>query len=1097
MSNFEQTASLLKTLMSSLMSSDNDERTKAEGALNTEWVATQPQTVLGSLAYLVHRDSEPKARAFAAILLRRISFQNAAAAENKEDQHTVWSVVPESVHQTVKAELLGALQRETDRSARHKLCDTISEIVDHEGQDGWAELLGALYACAQDGNALLRESAYRIFTSCPELLYQQSMAAVSGAFTGAFQDADADVRLAALQAAVAFIVNAEEKQKTALTPMIGPMLAVLEPLVQSGDEAGLVDALLALMEAAQEAPKMFRGVLDSLIPFATTIAKNSDMESRTQQSAVELLVTLAEVAPGMCRKNAQFCQQLVPVCMQMMSSIEDDEDWHNSDSLEDGDNDESWVFGEQTMDRLAIALGGKQVLPIAFKYIPDMMASGEWAQRTAALSAISAIGEGCYKIMRGELTQILALIAPMFEDAHPRVRYAACNCYGQMSTDFAPTIQEKHSAVVLPRLMAAMGDSHSRVQAHAAAAMVNFAEEASKATLEPFLDTLLERLLSMLSSAKRYVQEQAITTIATLAENAQSRFVKYYGTIMPMLLNVLAQATDVEHRMLRGKAMECATFIALAVGRDVFAADSARLVELLTAAQHAVTDADDPQASYLQQAWARLCKLLGAEFVPILPVVMPPLITAAAQQPDFAILDAEEDAEASYSAEDGWEFTSIGGQQIGIRTSALEEKLDAVELIGSYASDLGAGFLPYAAQALEIIVPLFRFYYHDGVRAVAAAAVPQILATVRAAGDEAALRQVWSAICDKYLSVLDGEEDDTFAMALFSSFADAVGIVGDGCMTEAQLQAFTKACVGQMSKYYQRMKDREAARAAQELDEDDEEQLLEEELIEGQTVDEVAKSLHAVLKTHGPAYVPLFQNMLPLARKYLQERDPAARQWAICVFDDLVEFAGPASAQFAGDFLDAIAVALRQTESPDLRQAAAYGVGIMAKSGGDAYADFVIATALPAMLEMIGRPDARETENIFATENMVSAVAKVLRVYVSRLGGDAQAVLQAWFAALPVCNDDEEVPGVYEYLVQMLRENPEALLAGNDPRAVKHLVKVVVEALAVCTLPQELAQALVGVMQGTLASFDDAAKAALWAEIPREQQQALQDKGLI
>ncbi|KAJ1859804.1 importin subunit beta-3, partial [Coemansia sp. RSA 486] len=160
MSNFEQTASLLKTLMSSLMSSDNDERTKAEGALNTEWVATQPQTVLGSLAYLVHRDSEPKARAFAAILLRRISFQNAAAAENKEDQHTVWSVVPESVHQTVKAELLGALQRETDRSARHKLCDTISEIVDHEGQDGWAELLGALYACAQDGNALLRESAY-------------------------------------------------------------------------------------------------------------------------------------------------------------------------------------------------------------------------------------------------------------------------------------------------------------------------------------------------------------------------------------------------------------------------------------------------------------------------------------------------------------------------------------------------------------------------------------------------------------------------------------------------------------------------------------------------------------------------------------------------------------------------------------------------------------------------------------------------------------------------------------------------------------------------------------------------------------------------
>ncbi|KAJ2844115.1 importin subunit beta-3, partial [Coemansia erecta] len=132
MSNFEQTASLLKTLMGSLMSSDNEERTKAEGALNTEWVATQPQTVLGSLAFLVHRDNDAQARAFAAILLRRISFQNAAAAENKEDQHTVWSVVPKTVHQVVKAELLGALQSESERSTRHKLCDTISEIVDHE-----------------------------------------------------------------------------------------------------------------------------------------------------------------------------------------------------------------------------------------------------------------------------------------------------------------------------------------------------------------------------------------------------------------------------------------------------------------------------------------------------------------------------------------------------------------------------------------------------------------------------------------------------------------------------------------------------------------------------------------------------------------------------------------------------------------------------------------------------------------------------------------------------------------------------------------------------------------------------------------------------
>ncbi|KAJ2324987.1 importin subunit beta-3, partial [Coemansia sp. RSA 2681] len=411
-STISQTASLLKGLMSNLMSADNDVRTHAENSLKTEWVATQPQTLLSSLAFLVHQDTEPQARAFAAVLLRRIAFQNAPNAEYKEDERSVWSIVGPAVQQAVMGELLGALKDETDRSARHKLCDTISEVNNEVGDDEWAELLPALYACAQNGDALLRESAYRIFASCAYLLTGQSVEAIASAFIGAFQDSDAAVRLAALKAAVAYVLAASEKQRGAAAAMVPQMLSVLEPLLRDGDEAGLVEALSALIEAAEEAPKLFRAVLGSLIPFATEIGKNAGLESTTRQTALEVLVTLAEAAPGMCRKHAQFSQSIVPVCLQMMSTIEDDEDWYATDAIEEGDNEEDHVFGEQTLDRLAIALGGKQLLPIAFNYIPQMLASGEWRQRHAALMAVSSIGEGCYKIMRGELQKILELIVP-------------------------------------------------------------------------------------------------------------------------------------------------------------------------------------------------------------------------------------------------------------------------------------------------------------------------------------------------------------------------------------------------------------------------------------------------------------------------------------------------------------------------------------------------------------------------------------------------------------------------------------------------------------------------------------------------------------
>ncbi|KAJ1735150.1 importin subunit beta-3 [Coemansia sp. Benny D160-2] len=1105
MSNFKDTAAVLKGVMSNLMSPDNNVRTKAESTLNSEWLAAQPQTLLGSLAFLVHQDPDAQARAFASVLLRRIAFQGMPNADTKEDMRMVWSAVPQAVTQAVKSELLSALRDESDRGARHKLCDTISEVVNNEGENDWPELVSALYACAQDSSAQLRESAYRIFSSCAFLLTTQSSEAVNTAFIGAFQDSDAAVRLAALQAAVAYILANDAKSRLGLAPMVPHMLSVLEPLYRDRDETELVEALSALIEAADEAPKLFSAVLGSLITFATEIGKNSELENTTRQTAMELLVTLAESAPGMCRKNAQFCQAIVPVCMEMMSSIEDSEEWYTTDVLEDSDNEENYVFGEQAMDRLAIALGGKQLLPTAFNYIPQMLASQEWSQRHAALMAISSIGEGCYKIMRSELQKILELIAPCFKDPHTRVRYAVCNCVGQMATDFAPQLQEKHHQLVLSNLIPAMDEAATpRVQAHAAAAMVNFAEEATKLVLDPYLDTLFERLLAMLSSPKRYVQEQAITTIATIADNAQAKFNKYYSTIMPMLLNVLAQASDKEHRLLRGKAIECATFIALAVGKETFKPDIARVVELLTHIQQSVTDADDPQASYLQSAWARLCKLMGADFAPILPVVMPPLIAAANQQPDFAILEDDEDPETSYSAEDGWEFASIGGQQVGIKTTALEEKCAAVELLVSYAKDLGVAFVPYAAEVLGILVPLFKFYFHEGVRTAAAAAVPPVLQSIKQAGDVAALRSVWASMCDKYISVLgNSDDDDTFTMQLFGSFADAVETVGEPSLGAEQMQAFVGVCVSQMNKYYQRMKAREAAREAEELDEDDEEQLVEEEMLEGLAIDEVARALHAMLATHGPAFVAMFQNVLPIAHMYLQESDPAARQWAICVFDDLVEYAGPASSQYASEFLKPIAQALRDTNAPDLRQAAAYGVGVMAQFGGDAYAEFVVGAALPAMLESLASNDARSTENVYATENIIAAVAKVLRFFGGKLP-DAKGLLQTWFWALPVCNDADEAPATYEYLVQVLSEQPDALLlsangtgSGNDPRALKHLVSVVVEALAACSFAPELVQALVAIMQKTMASLDDSARASLWASVSPEHQRALQSKGYI
>ena len=122
-----------------------------------------------------------------------------------------------------------------------------------------------------------------------------------------------------------------------------------------------------------------------------------------------------------------------------------------------------------------------------------------------------------------EINSIIDLIWPRIEDEHPRVQWAAINALGQMSTDFADDIQTKHSERVIPAIISRMhAGLNPRVQAHAAAAMVNFSENATKEILEPYLNELLQQLLNLLQSPHKYVNEQALTTIAIVADAAQN-----------------------------------------------------------------------------------------------------------------------------------------------------------------------------------------------------------------------------------------------------------------------------------------------------------------------------------------------------------------------------------------------------------------------------------------------------------------------------------------------------------------------------------------------------------------------------------------------
>ncbi|KAI9345625.1 armadillo-type protein [Obelidium mucronatum] len=1093
----------LAAVVAGLLSANNVERQAAESALSTQWKDTQPNVLLAGLSNIACHHPEAQIRSLSAILLRRFAAKVPVDFKDDEESHSLWAHVADDVRNYTQQSLLQALSQETVSDVRHKICDSISELmveniqIDRE----WPALLSAIHECLKSPTPHLREAALRIIAVVPSLITDQSSpAAAAPLFADCLNTPSEDVRVTAIHASVMYMVDVlqtEEDKETASnspsrTAFAQLMPVILTTLSQLTEEKFIVDGFSYLIELAEADPKLFRIHLPHLIEFVSSVMQNGELDSPTRQTAVELLIALAEARPGMIRKLPQFAATIVPILLSWMAKIEDSQSWYTTEDLsqDDDDNDEDYVFAEQAIDRLSIALGGKTMLSIAFNLIPKLLGSPEWQSRHAGLLAVSVMGEGCRDIMIDSLKDVVDLVIPYLRDPHPRVRFAACNCVGQMCTDFAPTFQSEYNDIILSNLVPLMDDSaNPRVQSHSAAALVNFMEDADKFKITPVLEEIVRRLVGLLNVEKTYVQEQAITTIATVADCAGKNFVNYYPAIMPVLMNILQNATDKRFRLLRGKALECASLIGLAVEKDVFSQHVHQFLSILQAIQQEPKEDDDPVSSYLLVAWARVCKVIGVEFVPYLSYVIPPLIAAAAVKPDMAVLDSDE-SEDKYPEEEGWEFISLGTQKFGIKTNVLEDKHTAVEMICTYARDLEEHFVPYVQQVMETTVPLLNFVFHDGVRHAAASTIPLLFNCMKRANvPNDQIMKFWSEVVEKLLDFMMTELDPGYSSHIYGTYSECLQYLGPEFLTQVQMQRFIESAEKQLDEFVKRTRDRNASRKDVDYDEEEEEALKMDEESDNELLSEMANAFHEIFKIAGIAFIQYIQPLLPKLKMFLTNSKDDVKHFGLCVFADLVEYCGPASFQFSAMFFESFVQAL-SSKDEDVRQAAAYSVGICAAKGGPDFANGCIA-ALAPLGAMILDPKSKTVDNVMATENAISAVGKICAAYAGASGFDSNQALSYWFNSMPILNDQEEANVSYVYFLSLVESSHPVILGPNNsnfPKIVSILARALVSDLE---FTPELEQKMVMAIQairGVAPSINPA------DGVPVERQLFLQQK---
>jgi importin-5 len=108
---------------------------------------------------------------------------------------------------------------------------------------------------------------------------------------------------------------------------------VLSPLLQERDEDALVDGLMVFIELAENLPRVFKPSLHVILLFCLNVMKDNTLEDGTRQTALELLLTLSESSPSMMRKTPDFCSQIIPICLEMMTELDDAQEWFTTDDV--------------------------------------------------------------------------------------------------------------------------------------------------------------------------------------------------------------------------------------------------------------------------------------------------------------------------------------------------------------------------------------------------------------------------------------------------------------------------------------------------------------------------------------------------------------------------------------------------------------------------------------------------------------------------------------------------------------------------------------------------------------------------------------------
>lgn len=815
-------------------------------------------------------------KSLAAVILRRNISQNATDSQdigNQENNANLWGRLSPDGKNFVKSELLKVIQQTQDKHVVSKICNLLVEVggsIYEQEQFVWQDLLNLLFGFVNSEEDLRVDAALQIFNGLFSYLMDhliQFKADLEGIFKRTLNHKSLDINLSALQAVSNFLQIAEGKDARQFTSLLGDMAQVPLKALAQDEETVLEDALVEFNEMAEIEPKFFRRHFKELfIHFSQIVAKDDYTNPLIRHQPVEFFVTVVERVPTVVKKDQDTLKALLDLIFKLMIDIDSDieESWmrpkEGFKADEEEEEEDSVHFGKTCVDRLVSSIGEEIMLPLLSTLVQTTLANNDdWRFKNAGLMALSQVGEYLDDIQK--ITPMVPVVIAHLQHPVPKIRYAALHCIGQMADDMTEDFQEAFHESILPAVAQMLADPVPRVQAHACAALTNFFEGTSEEIIVNYVEAIMPKLCQLIQEGISIIKENAVTALASLAEAAKEKFVPFYNQCIAFLIQFMASFNEPVYKQFKGQVIEAATIMSASVGLENFRPHAPTVIAAMLEIQNKQLDGKDAQRTYLLSAWQRIAIIMGQEFGPYLPSVIPSLFQMATLNPEMSVQGSEHTGDIIDVLSEIKPAEDDKKAHLNVNTDEIEEKDVAIQMLAVFIDELGPVFAPYAEHASKILLHMIDYEANDSIRNSVASSLPGLIKCIKGADptNQVAILSYSRLFLESLVKAINTETETDTLISQVQAAKDIIDEVGEGILDQTTVDAIANLLLTQYTRSDERIKENNelAKNADGAEDEDDAVDQDEMEVIKEENNNEydlqlsIAEIMGILFKTHG------------------------------------------------------------------------------------------------------------------------------------------------------------------------------------------------------------------------------------------------------